>query len=122
MREMICIVCPRGCHLTIDDNLQVSGHMCKRGEIYALEEMKNPTRMLTSTVAVYGSFISRLPVVTSSPIPKTKINDVIEAIKKVKVYAPIAVRDIIIKDVCGLGVDIVATRTLQKENKEEIYE
>ena len=36
MKEMICICCPMGCRLTVDDsdlsNVKVSGNTCQRGE------------------------------------------------------------------------------------------
>jgi CxxC motif-containing protein len=116
MDELICIVCPRGCHLKIDGNNIVSGNQCKRGEIYALNERINPTRMLTSTVRINNSDVKRLPVITSAPIPKDKVFEVMKEITKISVKAPIKIHDVIIKNVLGL-VDIIATRTIDiKEN------
>lgn len=115
MKELICIVCPKGCHLKVDENLNVTGNGCNRGITYAKDELTNPTRMVTSTVKVIGGDLSRLPVVTSKPIPKNKIMEVMEEINKVKVTAPINVKDIIITNMLGLGVDIVATRDVLKK-------
>ena len=70
--------------------------------------------MITSTVVILNGKISRLPVATSNPIPKTKIMDVMQEINKVKVEAPIYVKDIVISNVLGLGIDIVATREVLK--------
>lgn len=112
MKELICIVCPKGCHLKVDDNLNVTGNGCNRGITYAKDELTNPTRMVTSTVKVIGGKLSRVPVVTSKPVPKNKIMDVMEEINKVQVNAPIYIKDIIISNVLGLGVDIVATRSV----------
>ena len=114
MRELICIVCPKGCHLTVDDNLHVTGNTCKRGEVYGYNEVTNPTRMITSTVIVEGGEIERLPVVTSSPIPKGKIFEVMAEINKQKVKAPVHIKDIVIDNVLGLGVNIVAARNIEK--------
>lgn len=112
MKELTCIVCPRGCHLVIDDNLNVSGNFCKRGENYAKNEITRPMRNISSTVIIKSNKINRLPVKTSANIPKDKIFEVMKEINKVIVSAPINVGDIVIKNVLDLGVDIVATRTV----------
>ncbi len=118
MRNLICIVCPKGCHLTIDENNPtvegVTGNSCKRGALYAFNEVANPTRMITSTVSVEDGNLERLPVVTSSPIPKDKIFECMAEINKVKVKAPINIKDVIIPNILGLGVDIVASRNIFK--------
>ena len=114
MRDLICIVCPRGCHLHVDDELNVTGNTCKRGAIYGYNEVTSPTRMITSTVKIEGGALNRLPVVTSSPIPKDKIFEVMKEINKASVKAPVHIKDVVIKDVLGLGVDILASRNIEK--------
>lgn len=112
MKELTCIVCPRGCHLVIDDNLNVSGNFCKRGENYAKNEITRPMRNISSTVIIKSNIINRLPVKTSDNIPKDKIFEVMQEINKVTVSAPINVGDVVIKNVLDLGIDIVATRSI----------
>ena len=117
--EMICIICPLSCHLEVELDDQgnvgeVTGNSCPRGDTYARKELTNPTRMLTSTVSIKGAMYDRLPVITSNDIPKGKMFDVMKAIAEVEVSAPIKVKDVIVKDVCGLGVDIVASRSMDK--------
>ena len=73
MRKFICIVCPKGCHLEVDDQLKVTGNSCKRGETYGISEATNPVRMVTSTVKIKSELITRLPVRTDQPIPKSRI-------------------------------------------------
>ena len=114
MKELICITCPRGCHLQVDENLNVTGNTCARGKTYGIAEVTNPTRMISSTVKITDGEIIRLPVATASPIPKGKIFDVMAEINKVSVKAPIKCGDAVIKNVLGLGVDIVATRTVER--------
>lgn len=114
MVELICITCPRGCHLKVDENLNVTGNMCPRGAIYAKNELTHPVRMVTSTVAVDSQCESRLPVKTKDPIPKELIFKVMEEINKIVVKAPIKIGDVIIKDVLGSGVDIVATKDIER--------
>ena len=113
MKELICITCPRGCHLSVDDNLNVTGNMCPRGAMYAKAELTHPVRMVTSTVVVKAKSECRLPVKTKEPIPKELIFKVMEEIDKVQVNAPIKIGDVVIKNVLGTGVDIVATKDIR---------
>ena len=110
--RFICIVCPRGCHLGVDRDFNVSGNSCPRGKEYAINEMKNPTRTITSTVAIDGCELCRLPVMTSSPIPKGMIFKVMEEIDKVRAKVPVHINDVIIPNVLGTGSDIIATRNI----------
>ena len=117
-KEMICIVCPMSCHITVETNeqqdiLKVTGNNCPRGDIYVRKELTNPTRMLTSTVVVENGIYNRLPVITSSDIPKTEIFHVMEEINKIRVEAPIKNKQVLLSNVCGLGVDIIASRSME---------
>lgn len=116
MKNMICIVCPKGCHLSVDDsdknNLRVSGNACPRGGNYAIEELTAPKRMVTSTVVISGALHDRLPVKTAAPVPKELVFDVVRALDHVRVEAPVSVGQVIVENVCGTGVDIVAARTM----------
>ncbi|TFG82415.1 MAG: DUF1667 domain-containing protein [Erysipelotrichales bacterium] len=117
-KEMVCIVCPIGCNLNIDldDNLEIRGiigNTCPRGEAYARKELTNPTRMLTSTVKIEGAQYERLPVSTSSDIPKPMMKAVMQQLRHVVVKAPVNNRDVIVANVCGLNVDIIASRTMK---------
>lgn len=115
MKEIICIVCPKGCHIQYDENTdEFSNFICKRGPEYAKKELTNPTRILTTTVEIDNAIVSRLPVVTSKDIPKTMMFDCIKALSDVKVCAPIKVGDVIVENILGLDVDIVATKTIEK--------
>ena len=113
-KELVCIVCPRGCHLTIDENNNVTGNSCPRGVTYAINEITNPLRMLTSTVFIKSEFIKRLPIITSKEISKNLIFDVMKEINKVRVEAPIKMHQVIIENVLGTGADIIATREVLK--------
>lgn len=114
MKELICIVCPRGCHLTIDDQNNVTGNFCLRGKEYAINEMTCPKRMVTSTVKINSSSLKRLPVITSKEIKKELIFDVMKEINKVVINAPVKMHQIVIKNVLNSGVDIIATREVLK--------
>lgn len=118
MEKMLtCIVCPMGCEITVEMNdtgevLRITGNTCKRGEEYARNEMTHPMRQLTSTVVIENGIYDRLPVILSGNIPKDKMFDVMEEIAKVSVKAPISRGDVVIENVCGLGVDVVASRSM----------
>ena len=114
MKELTCIICPRGCHLTIDDQLNVTGNFCPRGEKYAKEEITNPKRTLTSTVKCDSSIFPVVPVKTVPAIPKDKIFDCMEVVNKTFVNVPVHIGDIIVEDICGTGCNLVATRELLK--------
>ncbi|MFI3174471.1 MAG: DUF1667 domain-containing protein [Bacillota bacterium] len=113
-RELICIRCPLGCmmEVTIDGGevVAVKGNTCPRGEVYAKKEVTNPTRMITSTVIVEGGELKMVSVATASDIPKGKIFDCMKELKGIKVTAPIFIGDVVKKDICHTGVDIVATK------------
>lgn len=122
LEELTCITCPMGCHLEAEWEetagektvLSVRGNTCPRGDQYARAELTHPERMVTSTVAISGARYSKLPVVTSDPIPKERIFDVMKEIQKTTVAAPVHIHDCIISNICGLGVDMVASRSLEK--------
>ena len=114
-RELICINCPLGCPLmvTLEDGevTSVEGNTCKRGDAYGRKEVTNPTRIVTTSVPVDGSASERMvSVKTASDVPKAKIFDVMEEIKDVRATAPVHIGDVILDNVCGTGVSIVATR------------
>ena len=111
-REMTCIVCPMGCRLTVTkdgENIKVTGNTCPRGEKYARQEFTNPMRTVTSSVFVDGGKISMCSVKTKDTISKSIIPQVLREIRATRVKAPVSIGDVIIPNVCGSGVDIVAT-------------
>ena len=114
MRELICINCPRGCRLKVDDDFNVTGNFCPRGAVYAKNELTHPVRTLTSTVKVQSTLERRLPVKSSEPLPKEKVFDAVKELDKVEVKVPVHIGDVVIKDVAGTGVSIVATKNIEK--------
>ena len=114
MKELICIVCPRGCHLLVDEEhgYAVSGNSCQRGEEYGKAELTRPTRVVTSTVRCRGGAHPRCPVKTDRPVPKSMIPQVMAALDGICAAAPVHVGQVLLADVCGTGAAIVATREL----------
>ena len=112
-KELTCIVCPRGCRLKIDENLNVTGNSCPRGAIYAKEEMTCPKRMITSIVRVKNREYEMASVKTTVSVPKDKIFDILKEIEHVEVLAPCHIGDVVIKDVLGTGSDIIITKEVK---------
>lgn len=116
-REMICINCPMGCHLTVDDsdknNIKVTGNTCPRGVTYAVNEVTAPKRMVTGSVTVAGGTIPMVSVKTREAIPKELIFDSLEQLKSVRLSAPVHIGDVVIANVCGCGVDFIATKNVE---------
>lgn len=116
MKEMICIVCPVGCHLQVDEkSMAVTGNGCIRGEVYGRKEMINPVRHITSTMGVANGEAPIVSVKTSKEVPKNKIFAVMDEINHTMVDAPVACGEVLIRNVCGLGSDIVATKTIKEQ-------
>ena len=114
-QNLTCIGCPLGCSISVSlsDNGEVSeitGNTCKKGEEYARKEVTNPSRVVTSIVKINNGDVNMVSVKTAEDIPKGKIFDCMEALKKVTVTAPVQIGEVIIKNVCGTGVDVIATK------------
>ena len=115
IRELICIHCPLGCPLTVtlEDGVvtDVKGNTCPRGDAYGRKEVTNPTRIVTTSVPVDGSPHERMvSVKTATDIPKGKIFDVVRALVGVRATAPVEIGDVVLADVAGTGVDVIATK------------
>lgn len=113
-KEMICINCPLGCILTVEQNeageVTVSGNTCPRGAEYGRTEATAPKRVLTSTVRIRGEQGQVVPVKTAAPIPKEKICDCMEALKEAEVELPVQIGDVVIENVAETGVCVVVTK------------
>ncbi|MCI1664994.1 MAG: DUF1667 domain-containing protein [Atopobiaceae bacterium] len=112
-REFTCVRCPMGCSLTVslDDGVvtDVTGNGCPRGHAYGEHEATHPERVVTSLVRVAGDF-RPVSVKTVSPVPKECVADVLAAVAATTVEPPVSIGDVLVPDVCGTGVDVVATR------------
>lgn len=113
MKELICITCPRGCHLQVDEEtFAVTGNFCKRGEVYGANELKNPIRVITSTVKIKNAIENRLPVKTDKPISKAKMMECVKLLDTVEICSPVHRGDIILANVLGTDVNIIATKDM----------
>jgi len=113
--KIICVACPKGCRLRINregETIVVSEQGCKRGEKYAVQEMTDPRRMVASTVRIQSNSHSLLPVYTSAPIPKGKIQPLLKELRKINLKAPVKMGQVVLKDVLGTGIDVFASRDI----------
>jgi CxxC motif-containing protein len=119
-KEFICIVCPNSCRLKVSGEggvFKVSGNECKRGEQHGIQEYQEPLRMLSTTVAVQGGALPRLPVISTGEIPKIKLNECLALLYKMELAAPLRCGETIVKNICGTGADVIASRTLNRKKE-----
>ncbi len=109
--ELVCIVCPRGCRMEINDG-KVTGNTCKKGETFAIAETTRPMRTVCSTVATVFDSMPVLPVRTNGEIPKDKIADLMEQISTTLVGEKCKRGDVVIKGVAGTDIDVIATASI----------
>lgn len=124
MNRVVCVQCPVGCKIKfelIDGKIaKVEGNRCPRGLAYLEDELREPKRVVPSSVRVIGGSYQLVSVKTSAPIPKKYIPQLMEKLRKMKINAPVKVGDIILKNVFDTGVDVVATRTVLKNSDGDI--
>ena len=114
MTNLICITCPEGCHLTVDEenDYKVTGNGCPRGAEYGRNELLHPVRVITSTVRIDGAAVARLPVKTDRPLPKEKMFDCMQLINGLSAKSPVKVGQVLASNILGTDVNIVATKSL----------
>ena len=112
-KVITCTVCPLGCDITVtgkgEDITAIEGFSCRRGEEYARNEFVHPVRILTSSVRMTGGAEPLMPVRSAKPIPKELLLDCVEVLRTVSVEATVHTGDVIVRDILGTGVDMIAT-------------
>ena len=115
--NLTCIGCPLGCSLTAElegrEVIRVTGNNCGVGDKYARKELTNPTRIVTSTVRVTGGELAAVSVKTAGDIPKARIFDCVRALKDLEIPAPVSIGQVVLEDVCGTGVAVIATKNIK---------
>jgi CxxC motif-containing protein len=121
-KQFVCTICPKGCHLvahtknngdTDCNSVVITGNSCVRGEVYGKQEAVSPMRVVTSTARVNGfEHIYSVPVKTTAPIPKQKVQDTMQLINTIVVNKPTKRGESVLKNIFGLGVDVVTTKSV----------
>jgi len=112
-KKLICVVCPVGCRMQVSgtvEDLQVTGNVCEKGITYAYDEITNPLRMVCTTAKITGGIHHVIPVRTDKPIPDKYKLEVVKEVNKLTLTSPVKMGDVIIPDIFGTGVNIVAER------------
>ena len=113
IRKFTCIMCPQGCDIEAEvcgsEILSITGNTCDKGKTYVTNELLHPMRNIASSILVEGSDHPLVSVRLSGLIPKDRIFDVMDQIKAVRAKAPVTRGSVIIENVLGLGVDVIAT-------------
>lgn len=116
--KMSCTTCPNSCEMvaTVDGDkmVAVTGNLCKRGVDFAEQEWINPVRTLTSTMILRrtGRETLSIPVKSAAPMPRDRMMDAMAAIRKTVIDHPVAIGEVLIPDVVGCGIDVVASKTV----------
>ncbi len=117
LKYFTCIMCPRGCEITaeVEDGkmLSAQGNFCPKGQEYVFQELTSPMRNIASSVLVEGGELPLASVRLNGLIPKNRIFDVMEEIRRVKIKAPVTMGQKVICDVLGLGCDVIATKNVK---------
>ncbi len=113
-KEFVCIGCPLGCNVTVEaegrEIKSITGNTCPRGADYVTKELTDPRRIVTSLVRVRGGELPVVSVKTASDIPRDRIGDCIKALKEIELQAPVRMGDVVVENVCGSGVNVIATK------------
>jgi len=117
-KKFTCIICPNGCEIEVEFNdreiQNLKGNLCDKGADYVRKELFSPERGLATSIRVGSGSIPLVSVRTSKPIPKDRIMDAMEEVKKLKVSAPVKVGDILLENILGTGADLVATKKVER--------
>ena len=118
--EFTCIVCPRGCRLTIDGNLQVVGARCSKGLTWAKQELSSPERTVCTSMLVSNGERLLVSVITDRPVPMESMRSVVDSIREITVEAPVARHQVLIKNPGGTQCAVIATQTVARKASKDV--
>lgn len=112
--KLICIICPMGCELTAtqsNDIIDVTGHLCPRGETYARDELTDPKRIYTGSITCAGG---TLPVISfkTATMRKADLPHLKQVMRQLTIPAPIGLGDVLYQDD---KLTVIATRTIGRK-------
>jgi CxxC motif-containing protein len=116
-KKVTCVICPVGCEGIVAGTeeavIAASGFQCKKGKVYAQDEYLNPRRIFTSTAKLKNSDCAVFPVRSDAPVPRKLLFECMKIVRDVVVVAPVKRGQIIVKDIAGSGVNIVASAQVE---------
>lgn len=115
--RLTCVLCPVGCELEVATDaaggLAVRGNQCEKGVPFAVEEVLRPKRNLATSVPARGTADLMVSVRLSGTVPRETIFPILDEIAKLRPEVPVRRGQVLIADVLGTGVDVIATRTVR---------
>ncbi|MBP2636597.1 MAG: molybdopterin oxidoreductase [Firmicutes bacterium] len=115
-KEYTCIICPNGCGMEAEIEgvrvIDIAGAGCPKGQEYVEQELTDPQRNIATSVLVENGILPLVSVRLTKPVPKARIFDVIQAVKQIKVVAPVKIEQVVIENILGLGSDVIATKNV----------
>ena len=115
---MVCLVCPKSCCLSIIHNLEnisIENNDCNKGLEFAKKELRDPERLLTSTIRVDLGELPLVSVRSDKPVKKTEVKALIKYLDSIVLYAPVISGQILVSGLGKNKVNIIATRTIEKQ-------
>lgn len=121
IKEFTCIICPNGCEIEAElredgSIAEVRGAACPRGTAYVEQELTAPMRTIASSVKVKNGELPLTSVRINRPVPKDRIFDVMNEIRKVTLEAPVYSGQLVVIDLLGLGADLIVTKSVAKRS------
>ncbi len=118
-KEIICTICPNSCRLKVwkdpkTREIMIEGFKCTRGKDFGIQEFVAPTRMLITTMRIVGGIYPVIPVRSEGELPKEKIFDAIQYVNDQVCWAPVEMGDVLIKNIAGTGINVIASRNMDK--------
>ena len=115
----LCIGCPLGCRLEVEatdagEVVAVDGWGCKNGKAYGRQEHTDPRRNVATSIRIKSARWARVPVKTSGSVPKHMVRDIARAVQDLEVEAPVKLGTVVVANILGTGIDIVATRDMDR--------
>ena len=118
-KHFVCVVCPVGCEIDVVHDgskiISMEGNKCEKSEEFVSQDLIEPMRILTTTVRIEGSRWPVIPVRTDKSVPKRLFPRVMRQLRRVKLQAPVNMLDVVVKNIVGTGVNVIATRTMPRE-------
>ena len=118
-RVYTCILCPNSCEITVDYEgktvRSTQGNKCDKGRDYVTQELTDPKRTVTSSVAVAGGERPLVSVRLTAPICREQIFPLMEQLQKIVLTAPVEPGQVVLSKVFDTDADLIATSRVAKK-------
>ncbi|MDR2447193.1 MAG: DUF1667 domain-containing protein [Treponema sp.] len=122
-KDIVCFMCPNSCVLSIsgdETNPRIENNRCSRGIDFALKELGDPERTLTSTMRTLNGVLPLVSVRSDKPVKKAELQEIITQLDALTINAPIARGQVLMASVGINKVNIIATRSVAARGAEGV--